>query len=443
MQKLGLLYLGRVSKKMETLLLVTVILCSAHKEMEMVTPSIPMRSLSNVLFLGIGLISYLLSLSLSATTLFHLARASSITNPLPEDGDINKVIPDYFDSKKGRRAYHNTSATDVDVGEIPFVRQYNFDPMCATNKLELKLRWSATVGSSVFAHPMIFPSGPNGKKQIFVATFFNYLEMLGYDGYKPWGWPLSFEGSSFQGSPMLYDIDGDGTNDIGVIDKDGNMYWVRIGEYGQYLEDYHIQVPKLKIARNWYEKLDPKFTDRYVETSMFEHIHRQWQGDPYASEEAKKAESEKKKEKLTAKTDALSVVSSPSKGKGTTSKTKGDGFRNTEFGARGNLFVGQGGRRLQAIDGIDGNERPPPQDGNEAGGGVGSPEQPEPVHEPLIHDTSSGADAANNNNNVEGGRVVEQQQQQQQEEQGTDPLADQLQTEKMIGDDYQPAAAVT
>jgi hypothetical protein len=233
MQKLGLLYLGRVSKKMETLLLVTVILCSAHKEMEMVTPSIPMRSLSNVLFLGIGLISYLLSLSLSATTLFHLAHASSITNPLPEDGDINKVIPDYFDSKKGRRAYHNTSATDVDVGEIPFVRQYNFDPMCATNKLELKLRWSATVGSSVFAHPMIFPSGPNGKKQIFVATFFNYLEMLGYDGYKPWGWPLSFEGSSFQGSPMLYDIDGDGTNDIGVIDKDGNMYWVRIGEYGQ------------------------------------------------------------------------------------------------------------------------------------------------------------------------------------------------------------------
>ena len=43
------------------------------------------------------------------------------------------------------------------------------------------------------------------------------------------GWPITFEDTSFQGSPMLYDIDGDGTNDIGVVDKDANLHWIRIG----------------------------------------------------------------------------------------------------------------------------------------------------------------------------------------------------------------------
>ena len=94
---------------------------------------------------------------------------------------------------------------------------------------------------------------------------------MGHDGYKPSGWPLSFEDSTFQGSPMLYDIDGDGTNDIGVVDKNGNLFWIRLGEYGQYLEDYHIQVPKLKIKRDWASGLDPKFTDNYIAVSMFDH----------------------------------------------------------------------------------------------------------------------------------------------------------------------------
>jgi hypothetical protein len=54
--------------------------------------------------------------------------------------------------------------------------------------------------------------------------------MIGHDGFKPWGWPLSFEGGSFQGSPMIYDIDGDGENDLGVVDKNANLYWIRIGD---------------------------------------------------------------------------------------------------------------------------------------------------------------------------------------------------------------------
>ena len=61
---------------------------------------------------------------------------------------------------------------------------------------------------------LVFPSGPEGKKQIFTSTFYEYIEMLGFDGFKPLGWPISFPESSFQGTPILYDINGDGKNDL-------------------------------------------------------------------------------------------------------------------------------------------------------------------------------------------------------------------------------------
>ena len=52
--------------------------------------------------------------------------------------------------------------------------------------------------------------------------------MLDDEGNKPWGWPLNFESSSFASSPLLYDVDGDGTLDIGVVDRDANMYWIQV-----------------------------------------------------------------------------------------------------------------------------------------------------------------------------------------------------------------------
>ena len=78
-------------------------------------------------------------------------------------------------------------------------------------------------------------------------------------------------GASFQGSPLLFDIDGDGFNDLGAADKDGNLYWVRIGTFGQYLDDYHVRIPKLKIQREWYKNIDPEYIDNFVMTSMFHH----------------------------------------------------------------------------------------------------------------------------------------------------------------------------
>ena len=180
------------------------------------------------------------------------------------------MIPTYFDSKKGRRAYHE-SVPEYKAEDKYSTSHIDKDATCG---LDLTVRWSSDVGGPVYGTPIIFPSGPEGKREVFLSTFYDYIEILGFDGHKPWGWPMTFEDSSFMGSPMLFDIDGDGTNDIGIVDKNGNLYFMRIGEFGQYLEDYHIQVPKLKVKRGWAKGINASYVDSEAMLSMFDHSRR-------------------------------------------------------------------------------------------------------------------------------------------------------------------------
>ena len=122
--------------------------------------------------------------------------------------------------------------TPTALNNIPAISHGQSDPLC---NVGFQLAWSTAVGSAVFASPVIFPSGLDGQRQIFLSTFFQTVEALGHDGYKLPGWPLQFEDSTFQGSPLLYDVDGDGKNDVGMVDKNGNLFWVRMGEFVQYL----------------------------------------------------------------------------------------------------------------------------------------------------------------------------------------------------------------
>lgn len=194
---------------------------------------------------------------------FACTWCSPITNPLKSDADIGNILPEYFDSKRTKQYHTLSPESNVTAQEVSSRSHY-------TSDAEFRLRWATSVGAPVYSTPISFPNGADGSKQIFVNTFYQYVELLDKDGFKSWGWPLSFEDSSFQGSPMVYDVDGDGNTDVGAVDKNGNMFWVRIGEFGEYLEDYHVQVPKLRVKRDWSEGLDPQFVDSYVKLSMFD-----------------------------------------------------------------------------------------------------------------------------------------------------------------------------
>ena len=216
------------------------------------------------------------------------------------------MVPGYFDIKR-KKDYFNMTPTALN--NIPAISHGHSDPLC---NVGFQLAWSTAVGSAVFASPVIFPSGLDGQRQIFLSTFFQTVEALGHDGYKLPGWPLQFEDSTFQGSPLLYDVDGDGKNDVGMVDKNGNLFWVRMGEFGQYLEDYHIQVPKLKIKRDWHKGLKDGYSDSYIMNSMFDHdgmgYYKRWNEPKTKLFENK----EEKKEAYTSgkvKPDVLAAIS--------------------------------------------------------------------------------------------------------------------------------------
>lgn len=107
----------------------------------------------------------------------NTAILSSISNPLQPNGEISKIIPDYFDNKK-TKPYHEFKP--INLTNISVV---HCNESC---NVVFRFRWSSSVGSSVFSTPVIFPAGVGGKKHIFQTTYYHYLEMIGHDGFKPW-----------------------------------------------------------------------------------------------------------------------------------------------------------------------------------------------------------------------------------------------------------------
>ena len=153
---------------------------------------------------------------------------------------------------------------------------------------------------------------------------------------------------------MLYDIDGDGQNDVGMVDKNGHLYWVRMGEFGQYLEDYHIQVPKLKIKKDWASGLDPNFVDSYIMNSMFDHdgagMYRRW-NEPKAKLFSNKEEKKEAYSSGKVKPDVLAALGRKNSLVNEKSAKKGRGNDNRAGGSTGKF---EAEPLSTAFDGLDG-----------------------------------------------------------------------------------------
>ncbi|XP_060202227.1 protein DEFECTIVE IN EXINE FORMATION 1 isoform X2 [Lycium barbarum] len=123
----------------------------------------------------------------------------------------------------------------------------------------LELRWQTEVSSSVYASPLIADINSDGKLEIVVPSFVHYLEVLeGSDGDKLPGWP-AFHQSTIHSSPLLYDIDKDGVREIGLATYNGEVLFFRVSGY---LMSDKLEIPRLKVKKNWYGGLSSDPVDR-------------------------------------------------------------------------------------------------------------------------------------------------------------------------------------
>ncbi|TMW86410.1 hypothetical protein EJD97_021419 [Solanum chilense] len=123
----------------------------------------------------------------------------------------------------------------------------------------LELRWQTEVSSSVYASPLIADINSDGKLEVVVPSFVHYLEVLeGSDGDKLPGWP-AFHQSTIHSSPLLYDIDKDGVREIGLATYNGEVLFFRVSGY---LMSDKLEIPRLKVKKNWYVDLNSVPVDR-------------------------------------------------------------------------------------------------------------------------------------------------------------------------------------
>lgn len=123
----------------------------------------------------------------------------------------------------------------------------------------LELRWQTEVSSSVYASPLIADINSDGKLEVVVPSFVHYLEVLeGSDGDKLPGWP-AFHQSTIHSSPVLYDIDKDGVREIGLATYNGEVLFFRVSGY---LMSDKLEIPRLKVKKNWYVGLNSVPVDR-------------------------------------------------------------------------------------------------------------------------------------------------------------------------------------
>lgn len=111
-------------------------------------------------------------------------------------------------------------------------------------------------------------------KQIITATASRYVEVIDGDGHKPNGWPLAFDDAKFESSPLIYDFDQDGIDDILIADFDGYIKVIKVNDNGNYEKDVQIRLPRLKVKKNWYEGLDVNRVDLSMSISDFHHYNQ-------------------------------------------------------------------------------------------------------------------------------------------------------------------------
>lgn len=95
---------------------------------------------------------------------------------------------------------------------------------------DIQLTWTAKLGASVYSTPLIAldPAG-SGMPMVLSTTFVRYVEALrGSDGHSAGpNWPHAFGRATFHTSPLLFDADGDGADELLLLSYQGELLFLK------------------------------------------------------------------------------------------------------------------------------------------------------------------------------------------------------------------------
>ena len=61
-----------------------------------------------------------------------------------------------------------------------------------------------------------------------MSTFWQYLDIVNSDGSIPPGWPHTLQDELFYASPIIYDIDNSGTEDIILVNSNAEIHVLHV-----------------------------------------------------------------------------------------------------------------------------------------------------------------------------------------------------------------------
>ncbi|KAK9817910.1 hypothetical protein WJX72_004192 [[Myrmecia] bisecta] len=118
----------------------------------------------------------------------------------------------------------------------------------------IQLKWMTEVSSSVYSTPLITDLYSDGQKEVVVPSFVHYLEVLeGANGAKAADWS-AFHKSTVHTSPLKFDFDFDGVQDILLATYDGEI--LAFKDNSELLAE-RLLVPRLQVRKDWFKGLNP------------------------------------------------------------------------------------------------------------------------------------------------------------------------------------------
>lgn len=169
---------------------------------------------------------------------------------------IHGASADSQSAEAKKNKFRDREASDDSLGYPNIDEDSLLNNQCPQH---VELRWQTEVSSSIYATPLIADINSDGKLDVVVPSFVHYLEVLeGADGDKMPGWP-AFHQSTVHSSPLLFDIDRDGVREIALATYNGIVHFFRVSGY---LMSDKLEVPRLKVHKNWYVGLQTDPVDR-------------------------------------------------------------------------------------------------------------------------------------------------------------------------------------